>query len=102
MNKQQLIDRAASASGVERRETATIVETFLEKIADTIAKGEEVRLVGFGVFSVQHRKPSAGRNPRTGDRIQIGSVARPKFKAGVLLKTLMKTEGKKAQDRSIA
>ncbi|QJU59351.1 HU family DNA-binding protein [Sphingomonas sp. AP4-R1] len=89
MNKHQLIAEISSGTGINRQETAEIVETFLGKIAETIAKGEEVRLVGFGAFSISHRKPSAGRDPRTGAPISIGSVARAKFRPGKVLKELV-------------
>ncbi len=59
---------------------------MLDSIAGALKSGKEVRLVGFGTFSVAHRRASEGRNPRTGERIQIPASKQPKFKAGKALK----------------
>lgn len=63
-----------------------IVDTFFDGITKTLAAGHEVRIVGFGTFSVAHRAFSQGRNPRTGELIQIPASIQPKFKAGKVLK----------------
>ena len=55
-------------------------------ISDALKRGDEVRLVGFGTFTLSRRKASTGRNPRTGEPMTIASSAQPKFKAGKLLK----------------
>ena len=62
------------------------VETMLEVITSALKRGDEVRLVGFGNFSVTRRKASTGRNPRTGEPMQIKASTQPKFKAGKGLK----------------
>jgi DNA-binding protein HU-beta len=89
MNKQELIGAVAEATGVSRADTARVVETMLDTIGTCLQKGEEVRLVGFGSFSVGRRKASTGRNPRTGEPIDIESSAQPKFRAGKVLKDLV-------------
>jgi DNA-binding protein HU-beta len=89
MNKQELIGVVADATGVSRADTARVVETMLETIGACLQKDEEVRLVGFGSFSVGRRKASTGRNPRTGAPIQIDSSSQPKFRPGKVLKDLV-------------
>ena len=86
MNKQDLIGQVADRAGLQKPEAARAVETVLEVITDALRRGDEVRLVGFGNFVVTRRKASVGRNPRTGEPLQIDSVAQPKFRAGKLLK----------------
>ena len=86
MNKQELITQVADQSGLSRVEASRAVETMLDIITTTLKKGDEVRLVGFGNFSVTRRKPSTGRNPRTGEPMQIAASLQPKFRPGKLLK----------------
>jgi DNA-binding protein HU-beta len=86
MNKQELIGHVADRSGLNRNDAARAVETMLEVITSTLKRGDEVRLVGFGNFSVTRRKASTGRNPRTGEPMQIAATAQPKFRPGKILK----------------
>ena len=86
MNKQDLIGQVADRAGLSRSDTARAVETMLELITSSLKRGDEVRLVGFGNFSVTRRKASVGRNPRTGEPLQIKSSAQPKFRPGKVLK----------------
>jgi DNA-binding protein HU-beta len=86
MNKQELISQVAERAGLNRNDAARAVETLLETVTSTLKRGDEVRLVGFGSFSVTRRKASTGRNPRTGEPIQIESSAQPKFRPGKVLK----------------
>ncbi len=86
MNKQELISQVADRAGLNRNDAARAVETMLEVITSTLKRGDEVRLVGFGNFSVTRRKASVGRNPRTGEPLQIESSANPKFRPGKVLK----------------
>jgi len=89
MNKQGLISEISGTTGFNREETGRVIETILRTIGQKLGKGEEVHLVGFGTFSVGTRKPSSGRNPRTGEPISIASVTQPKFRAGKTLKQLV-------------
>ncbi len=89
MNKQELIVAVAEETGLNRGDTSRVVEALLGKIGETLEHGSEVRLVGFGTFSVTRRKPSTGRNPRTGEPITIGQTSQPKFRAGKVLKELV-------------
>nr|WP_121116854.1 HU family DNA-binding protein [Croceibacterium ferulae] len=86
MNKNELIVAVAEASGLSRTDTTKAVESVFETITSTLSKGDEVRLVGFGTFTVSKRKASTGRNPRTGEPMTIKASSQPKFKAGKTLK----------------
>ena len=86
MNKQELITQVADRAGLNRSDSARAIETMLEVITATLKRGDEVRLVGFGNFSVTQRKASIGRNPRTGEPLQIASSSTPKFRSGKVLK----------------
>ena len=89
MNKQELIGVVADSTGISRAETARVIETMLDKIGEQLQQGGEVRLVGFGNFSVGTRKASTGRNPRTGEPIEIEGSSQPKFRPGKILKGLV-------------
>ncbi len=86
MNKNDLIDNIASSAGLSKSDAGSALDAILDGISGALAGGGEVRLVGFGTFSVGHRKATTGRNPRTGEPIQIPASNRPKFKAGKALK----------------
>jgi len=86
VNKNDLVAAVAASTGLSKTDSANAVDGMLDSIAGALKNGGEVRLVGFGTFSVAHRKPSEGRNPRTGERIQIPASNQPKFKAGKALK----------------
>ncbi len=86
MNKQDLISAVADGSGLTKADASKAVEAVFDGITGALKKGDEVRLVGFGTFSVSKRKASTGRNPRTGEPMQIKASSQPKFKAGKVLK----------------
>ena len=86
MNKNDLIASVASSAGLSKTDAAGAVDAVLEGIAGALSGGGEVRLVGFGTFSVAQRAATTGRNPRTGEAIQIPASKQPKFKAGKALK----------------
>ena len=86
MNKQELIASVAETTGLGRQDAIRAVEAVFDAISATLKKGDEVRLVGFGSFSVTRRKASTGRNPRTGEPMKIDASSQPKFKAGKNLK----------------
>jgi len=86
MNKNDLIDQVASSTGMSKADAGAALDAVLDGIGGALGGGGEVRLVGFGTFSVGHRKATTGRNPRTGATIQIPASNRPKFKAGKALK----------------
>ena len=86
MNKQDLIGSVTEATGLSRGDAGKAVESVFDIIGDALKRGDEVRLVGFGTFSVGKRKASTGRNPRTGEPMNIKASAQPKFKPGKGLK----------------
>ncbi len=86
MNKNDLIANVAAATNMSKGDAAEAVEATLNSISSELANGGEVRLVGFGTFSVSHRAASQGRNPRTGEAMMIPASNNPKFKAGKALK----------------
>ncbi|MBN8818186.1 MAG: HU family DNA-binding protein [Sphingomonas sp.] len=86
MNKQDLISAVADQSGLTKADAGKAVEAVFDAITAALKKGDEVRLVGFGTFSVSKRKASTGRNPRTGETMAIKASSQPKFKAGKGLK----------------
>ena len=86
MNKNDLVTAVAAGTGISKSDGVHAVDAMLSSIASALKDGSEVRLTGFGTFSVAHRKASEGRNPRTGEPIQIPASKLPKFKAGKILK----------------
>lgn len=86
MNKNDLIKAVAESSGLSNAQAGTAVDSVIDSISGSLRQGQEVRLVGFGTFSVAQRKASKGRNPRTGEEIDIPASKQAKFKAGKALK----------------
>ncbi|MFN3232686.1 MAG: HU family DNA-binding protein [Alphaproteobacteria bacterium] len=86
MNKNDLVAAVAASADMSKADAASAVDAVLDGITSTLAGGDEVRLVGFGTFSVANRAATTGRNPRTGETIQIPASKQPKFKAGKALK----------------
>ena len=86
MNKNDLIAAVADITGTSKADTARTVEGVFDVITSSLRKGEDVRLVGFGTFSVNRRAATTGRNPRTGETISIAASKQPRFKAGKALK----------------
>lgn len=86
MNKNDLVTNVADAAGISKADSTRAVDAVFDCITSALRGRQEVRLVGFGTFVVTHRKASQGRNPRTGERIQIPASNQPKFRAGKGLK----------------
>jgi DNA-binding protein HU-beta len=86
MNKQELATRVAESTGLGRNDTARAIDAMLDIITESLAKGEEVRLVGFGNFVAARRKPATIVNPRTREPMDIGETVTPKFRVGRNLK----------------
>lgn len=82
MNKNDLVNAVADSAGLTKADAAKAVDGVFDAITGALQGGDEVRLVGFGTFSVADRAASEGRNPRTGETIQIAASKQPKFKAG--------------------
>jgi DNA-binding protein HU-beta len=86
VNKNDLVAAVSSETGLSKADAAKAVDGVFNTVASALRRGDDVRLVGFGTFSVVNRKASVGRNPRTGATIQIPASRQPKFKAGKGLK----------------
>ncbi|MEM7504649.1 MAG: HU family DNA-binding protein [Pseudomonadota bacterium] len=86
MNKGELIDAVAASAGLSRSDATKAVDGVLDNITRALSGGDSVSLVGFGTFSVKSRAARMGRNPRTGEAIQIKASKVPGFKAGKALK----------------
>jgi len=86
MNKNELIGAVASSAGISKTQASDSVEAVFGSIRNELSSGGEVRLVGFGTFMVANRKATTGRNPRTGESIQIKASKQPKFRPGKSLK----------------
>ena len=86
MNKNDLVSDVADNAGISKSDSTKAVDAVFNCITSALQGGQEVRLVGFGTFVVTHRKASQGRNPRTGESIQIPASNQPKFRAGKGLK----------------
>jgi len=87
VNKNDLITSVAGSTGLTKADAGRAVDGVFESIASALSSGDDVRIVGFGSFSVANRAASTGRNPRTGEEIQIPASKQPKFKAGAPLKS---------------
>lgn len=86
MNKNDLVAAVADSAGLSKADATKAVDSVFDQITAELKQGSEVRLVGFGTFAVAQRKATTGRNPRTGETIQIAASKQPKFKAGKALK----------------
>tara|TARA_B100000282_G_scaffold278432_2_gene238018 strand:- start:433 stop:741 length:309 start_codon:yes stop_codon:yes gene_type:complete len=86
MNKQDLVSKVAESADISKTKAAAAVDAVIDAIKTSLKKGDDVRLVGFGTFSVAKRAATTGRNPRTGEPIKIPASKQPKFKAGKELK----------------
>lgn len=90
MSKGELIDALAEKTGCSKAEADKYLNALLEEITQSLSKGDQVTLTGFGSFKVSHRKARTGRNPQTGETIQIAATVVPRFKAGKGLKDAVK------------
>lgn len=86
MNKAQLIDNIANQADMSKAQAARALDATVAAITQALKKGDSVALVGFGTFTVKHRKARTGRNPRTGATLQIAAANVPGFRAGKSLK----------------
>jgi len=86
VNKNELINAVAQSTGLTKSDASNAVDSVFSAISNALRSKEEVRLVGFGTFTVTERRATEGRNPRTGEKIKIPASWAPKFKAGKALK----------------
>ena len=86
MNKAELIAAIAERTELSRKDAEKALKAFTEVVEEELKKGEKIQLVGFGIFEVSERAAREGRNPQTGETMQIAASKSPKFKAGKALK----------------
>lgn len=90
MNKIEFIEAVAQKIDVSKAEAEKMVNAFIDIVTSTLKSGNEVVLTGFGTFSARTRKGRTGRNPQTGEKVEIPAMTLPKFKAGKGLKDALK------------
>ena len=91
MKKDGLVDAVMKAANIEtKKQSQQAVEALFDTIVNTLKRGEEVAVTGFGTFKVVKRAARMGVNPKTGEKIQIAASIKPKFRAGKLLKEAVK------------
>ena len=90
MNKTEFINAVAAKEGIEKKCAEKAVNAVFATIADQLAKGEKIQLVGFGTFEVRERAEKQGRHPRTGEVMTVPASKVPAFKAGAALKNAVK------------
>lgn len=86
MNKNELVSQISENCGVSKNDTAKVIDCFFEEVSSTLSDGGEINITGFGKFCVTDRAATEGRNPRTGEKINIAASRVPRFKAGKTLK----------------
>jgi len=86
VNKMDLVASVAEKTDLTKKETEKVVSAVLDSIEEALAQGDKVQLVGFGTFEIRERAARVGRNPRTGEEIEIAATRVPVFKAGKGLK----------------
>jgi DNA-binding protein HU-beta len=90
MNKNDLVTNIAEKSGLTKKDVETVVNGVLGEITEALTKGDKVQFVGFGTFETRERAGRTGRNPQTGETIEIAAATVPAFKAGNKLKEAVK------------
>jgi len=90
VTKQEFVDQVADRAGLSKKDAAGAVDAFLDTVEDALKRGSEVTFSGFGKFSVSQRSAREGRNPATGEKIQIAASRVPRFTAGASLKKAIK------------
>ena len=90
MNKTELVKAVSTQAELTQKDVAKVVDALLESISSTLAKEEKIQLIGFGTFEVRERSARKGRNPQTGEEIDIAASKVPAFKPGKELKEAVK------------
>ena len=89
MNKTELVAAMADQTNLSKKDAEAALKAFIDVVSEELKKGEKVQLVGFGTFEVSERAAREGRNPQTGETMEIKASKTPKFKAGKALKDMM-------------
>jgi DNA-binding protein HU-beta len=90
MNKTELVKEVAEQAELTQKDATKAVDALIETISETLAQGEKIQLIGFGTFEVRDRSARKGRNPQTGEEIEIAASKVPAFKPGKELKEAVK------------
>jgi len=86
MNKQQLVEKIALGADISKAAAGRALDSFIHAVTEELKAGEQVALVGFGTFSVRERAARTGRNPKTGEALEIAASRLPSWKAGKAVK----------------
>ena len=89
MNKTELIAEMAKETNLAKKDVEAVLKSFIDVVSSELKKGGKIQLVGFGTFEVSERAASTGRNPQTGEEMNIAASKAPKFKAGKALKDMI-------------
>lgn len=89
MTKADLVEEVANVTQLSRRSSEQVVNVFFDSIVESLCRGDKVELRGFGTFRLRHRKARVGRNPKTGERVDVPAKAVPFFKPGKELRELV-------------
>ena len=89
MNKTELVAAIAKRTELSKKDAEKALKAFTDVVAEELKKGEKIQLVGFGTFEVSHRAAREGRNPLSGEIMNIAASKAPKFKAGKALKDIV-------------
>ena len=90
MNKSQLVDKISEGADLSKAAAGRALDSFIEAVGEALKSGDQVSLVGFGTFLLRERASRSGRNPQTGETIEIAAAKIPAFKAGKALKDAVK------------
>lgn len=86
MNKAELINAIANETGLSKKDTETTINSFVNVVSNALANKDKVQLIGFGTFETRERASRTGKNPQTGETLNIPACIAPAFKAGKALK----------------
>ena len=92
MTKAELVEKVADKTQLTKKQAETVVNILLNSITEALSEGDKVELRGFGSFRIRNRNPREGRNPKTGDTVQIPAKRVPFFKAGKELRDMVDSQ----------
>ena len=92
MTKAELVEEVSEKTGLPKKQAEIVVNTVFESIVETLKTGEKIELRGFGSFRIRQRDSRTGRNPKTGDKVEVPAKRIPYFKPGKELRELLNTE----------
>ncbi len=90
MNKRELVEEVADQTGITKKQAGNVINAITDIVRGTLSKGERITLVDFGTFHVRQRKAREGRNPQTGEKLEIPAKKVPKFRAGKNLREVVR------------